>query len=85
MSTVGYGDVVPETTGGRLVATPLIMVGIGVGGYIAGFMSRLLASDSVRNETEHLIEIENQLNDITQQLNRLLEQQSSSASESHDD
>lgn len=85
VSTVGYGDVVPETIGGRLVATPLIMVGIGVGGYIAGFMSRLLTSDSVRNETKHLIEIENQLNDITQLLNRLLEQQSTSVSESHDD
>lgn len=85
VSTVGYGDVVPETTGGRLIAAPLIMVGIGVGGYVAGFMSRLLASDSVRHENEHFVEIENQLKEITLQLNHLLEQQSKSVSEPHDD
>lgn len=85
VSTVGYGDVVPETTGGRLVAAPLIMVGIGVGGYVAGFMSRILASDSVRNENEHFAEIENQLKDITIQLNCLLEQQSESPPDLHDD
>ena len=85
VSTVGYGDIVPETLGGRLVAAPLIMVGIGVGGYVAGFMSRLLASDTVQNESQHFQDIENQLDNIQRQLNQLLANQSVIQSKTEDD
>lgn len=30
VTTVGYGDIVPETTGGRLVATALMLTGLGL-------------------------------------------------------
>ena len=43
MTTVGYGDVVPQTWAGKYVASALIIVGIGVIGYVAGFMSSLMA------------------------------------------
>jgi voltage-gated potassium channel len=42
VSTVGYGDVVPVTTLGRSVAGVLVFVGIGVFGYVAGFMTSLM-------------------------------------------
>ena len=45
MSTVGYGDLYPVTTGGRICAVMLMFVGIGVFGVIAGafadFMVRM--------------------------------------------
>lgn len=45
MSTVGYGDLYPVTTGGRICAVLLMFVGIGVFGVIAGgfadFMVRM--------------------------------------------
>ncbi|MAW59622.1 MAG: ion transporter [Planctomycetes bacterium] len=45
MSTVGYGDLYPVTTGGRVCAVMLMFVGIGVFGVIAGifadFMMRM--------------------------------------------
>lgn len=45
MSTVGYGDLYPVTTGGRVCAVVLMVVGIGVFGVIAGafadFMMRM--------------------------------------------
>tara|TARA_B100001093_G_C26157456_1_gene730078 strand:- start:23 stop:574 length:552 start_codon:yes stop_codon:yes gene_type:complete len=75
ISTVGYGDVVPETQMGRLVAAPLILVGIGVVGYIAGFMSTLMASSTVQDEEAYFIEIEHRLKELDQKMNRLLELQ----------
>ena len=42
VSTVGYGDVVPQTVVGRAVATGLIIFGIGIFGYVAGFMATVL-------------------------------------------
>ena len=42
VSTVGYGDIVPLTDTGRIVAAVLVFFGIGVFGYVAGFMSSLM-------------------------------------------
>ena len=75
ISTVGYGDVVPETLMGRLIAAPLIIVGVGVVGYIAGFMSTLMASSTVKEEEAHFAEIEDRLQELNQKMNRLLELQ----------
>lgn len=43
VSTVGYGDVYPTSLQGRLVASILIVFGMGVAGYLAGFMASVLA------------------------------------------
>lgn len=42
VSTVGYGDIAPTTGVGRLVGAALVLLGIGVFGYIAGFTASLL-------------------------------------------
>ena len=42
LSTVGYGDLYPITTGGRICAAILMIVGIGVFGVIAGTFADLL-------------------------------------------
>ncbi len=36
VSTVGYGDVVPETWMGRMIAAPLIIIGVGVAVVVVG-------------------------------------------------
>jgi voltage-gated potassium channel len=48
VTTVGYGDVVPATTGGRLVAVCLMFVGIGC----FAFMTAVAASAIVIGEEE---------------------------------
>lgn len=73
VSTVGYGDVVPETTMGRMIAAPLIVVGVGVVGYVAGFMSTLMASTTVQEEEKHFADIENRLERVEEKLTRLLD------------
>jgi voltage-gated potassium channel len=42
VSTVGYGDISPVTDAGRVLASLLIVSGIGSFGYVAGIMSGLL-------------------------------------------
>lgn len=50
VSTVGYGDVVPVTGEGKIVAAVLIIFGVGIVGYTAGFMTSIL--DSEEHELE---------------------------------
>ena len=52
ISTVGYGDSFPITMGGRIVAVVLIFIGVGVFGYIAGFMANLLEIDEDDEEPQ---------------------------------
>ncbi len=43
LTTVGYGDIAPVTSLGRLVAAGVMFAGVGVFGYIAGFMTSLFS------------------------------------------
>ena len=47
-TTVGYGDVYPTTTGGRIVATFLMITGVGLFGLLAATMSGLIVSNNAR-------------------------------------
>lgn len=69
ISTVGYGDVAPSTDAGRLVATPLIMVGVGVCGYISAFMMNLMSHQDEEFVTQTDIRrIEKKLDRLAQKL-----------------
>ena len=61
ISTVGYGDLFPVTLGGRLVAVGLILIGVGVCGYIAGFMANLMSIGDDDEEDERMSRIEKKL------------------------
>jgi voltage-gated potassium channel len=71
VSTVGYGDMYPETMAGRMVAAPLIAVGVGVCGYVAGSMSKWMTSDKLEKEESQ--QYSEQLQVISQQLKQILE------------
>ncbi len=42
ITTVGYGDIVPLTSAGRWVASVLLVSGVGVFGYVAGFLGNMM-------------------------------------------
>jgi voltage-gated potassium channel len=56
VTTVGYGDFYPVTMEGRIIATGLMMVGIGLFGTLSGAMASILLSnpDSDRGRDESL-------------------------------
>lgn len=65
VSTVGYGDVVPVTPLGRIVGSILVLSGIGVFGFVAGFMTSLMEDPE---EDEILLTVQR----IESQLERLV-------------
>jgi len=62
LTTVGYGDYVPVTPGGRVVGAVLMTLGIGLFAAIAGSLASWLLEDSQTQQAEerklHKIEIE---------------------------
>jgi voltage-gated potassium channel len=59
VTTVGYGDKFPITTGGRLVGASVILVGIGLVGLFMGKISAILVERRIRegrglNDAKHL-------------------------------
>ena len=50
VTTVGYGDIVPETTQGRVVATMLMFTGIALLGTVAASLASFF-SESRREQT----------------------------------
>jgi voltage-gated potassium channel len=64
VTTVGYGDVTPKTPEGRAVAALLMVVGISVFGYVAGFMAALLNDPEEEEILARLASIELLLQDL---------------------
>jgi len=54
MTTVGYGDHVPVTTAGRLVAALVMVVGVAVIGAVAAVVALTVARQVAREEERHI-------------------------------
>ena len=65
VSTVGYGDVVPESGPGRLVAVVLMLTGLGLIPFITSVVVSILVSQRTREAREE------ELRDLNQILERL--------------
>jgi voltage-gated potassium channel len=65
VTTVGYGDVIPESAAGRLVATGLMLTGLGLIPLITSVVVSILVSQRSREAREE------ELRDLNQILDRL--------------
>lgn len=54
VTTVGYGDVVPESTGGRLVGTMLMLTGLGLIPTLTSVTVAILVGKRTRSQQEQL-------------------------------
>jgi voltage-gated potassium channel len=58
ISTVGYGDVTPITSEGRLVAAALMLLGIGLFGAITAIVTNTLLSSTTRDKADVVGQLE---------------------------
>ena len=67
ITTVGYGDLTPSSFSGRLAASVLMFVGIGVVGVVTGLVAAVMLDESEENRQiqERLGRIEGLLNQLT--------------------
>jgi voltage-gated potassium channel len=82
ISTVGYGDQYPVTTGGRILGAVIIVIGVGIFGTFTGYLANLfLAPKPTKEEVEvletrervaHLRELMAQQQATLDQLDKLL-------------
>jgi voltage-gated potassium channel len=79
MTTVGYGDLSPETTGGRILAVVVMLVGIGFVAILTGAVAERFLSQDVRRGTREVEEamhaesdeVVRRLGDVRAQLDEL--------------
>lgn len=48
IATVGYGDITPRTTGGKLLTVPLIMLGVILMSFLTGTIASILTATRIR-------------------------------------
>lgn len=77
VTTVGYGDAVPSSDGGRAIAVVLMVLGIAVFGMVSATLASLFVDDSRAKQDEAL---EERLGSLERKLDRLLEDRSGSSS-----
>lgn len=68
ITTVGYGDITPDSVGGRIAAGLLMFIGIGVVGVVTGLVASLMLDDA-KDDTE----LQKRLDDIEATLDELVE------------
>jgi len=77
ISTVGYGDHYPVTTAGKLIASAVIICGVGIFGMISGLITSVITSPSKRqdqrseNKEKLLEQLIEQQQEIIERLDRL--------------
>ncbi|MBL4885787.1 MAG: ion transporter [Planctomycetaceae bacterium] len=71
MTTVGYGDYVPVTPGGRMVAIILMTVGVAIFATYTAFVASMLIEPGEAEQTKELKEIKLELHALRDQLTEL--------------
>lgn len=71
VTTVGYGDVYPTTTAGRLVAAVLMIAGVALFGTFTAAVASFFVQQDKRREEDKPDTIPRQLHDLSERLERL--------------
>jgi voltage-gated potassium channel len=71
MTTVGYGDKVPVTVEGKIVAMVLMIVGIGLFGVLTGIFARFLVEPELRRDEDQLAALTREIRSLRERIERM--------------
>jgi len=72
LTTVGYGDFFPVTTGGRIVAVVVMLAGVGIIASLASILARvMIPTDDSDSDSRELAEMRQQLDRVYLELGQL--------------
>jgi len=71
ITSVGYGDKIPATGLGRTIAVLLMMIGVGICGYMAAWLMRVMFIEEEQEEHDRLISVENKVIGLTNQVDEI--------------
>ncbi|GAL14779.1 possible potassium channel VIC family [Vibrio astriarenae] len=71
MTTVGYGDYYPVTSGGRVIATMLMISGVGLFGTFTGFVASWFVEEESNKDDQQVDELKQQIVQLSQQLEEI--------------
>ena len=71
VTTVGYGDHLPATPEGRLIAGLLMVAGVGLFGTLSGLVASLLVNPGVRHEESEITALTAEVRRLREQVERL--------------
>jgi voltage-gated potassium channel len=66
MTTVGYGDFVPHTTSGRIVAAVVMVMGVAFFAMITGAIAQRFLATEVEEIEEEMVEVEEMVHEAEQ-------------------
>jgi voltage-gated potassium channel len=70
ITTVGYGDRVPATTEGRLVASFLMLFGVGLFATVSGFIAHWFLKPSQHDENKELATLIAEVRELRERIDR---------------
>ena len=68
ITTVGYGDKFPVTSGGRIVAMVLMTAGVGLFGAFSGFVASLFIGTDIRKEDDDIVTLTREIQSLRSHL-----------------
>ena len=68
LTTVGYGDITPNTIPGKIVSLVLLIVGVFIFSAITGAISTYFMDNLLKEGSFHIIELKQQIGDMNKQL-----------------
>jgi voltage-gated potassium channel len=71
MTTVGYGDRVPVTTEGKVVAMILMVTGVGLFGVLTGIFARLFVEPDIRSDSVETQAMVAEMRKLSEKIERL--------------